>query len=204
MDEKQSKQLECLLADYNAIKFEIGRRSNLQRIVFASYATVFVLIFQKASSDTMTAFHVTGLWIAGAMALLFYVREHFEIKRLGELIKKEIAPQVAKILDTEPEHLFPSETIKVRHDVNQEIHLFNTLFLWLSFFVFPLLLTFFELTQQWSYLGELINSRSYLPWLAFITILASSGIIYLLVQVAWPLRRKTGATNLLSGQERHR
>ena len=45
----QEEQLKCLLADFNSIKTEIGRRSTLQRFVLVAHLAVLAVVFRQVA-----------------------------------------------------------------------------------------------------------------------------------------------------------
>jgi hypothetical protein len=84
-----------------------------------------------------------GLWLGGVLALLFWCREHLEIRRLGLLIREKIAEKAGAILEVpKAVDLVPSAvdaTVdKVKDRTTRRYH---RAFMWLAFFVTPMFLT---------------------------------------------------------------
>lgn len=98
MADERKKYIDCLLADFASIKAEIQRRATLQRFVLVGFSAILAFTFKEAASDTLSAYWITGLWISGFLALLFYFREHLEICRLGRIIEKQTAIETARAL----------------------------------------------------------------------------------------------------------
>lgn len=145
--------INCLLADFTSIKGEIARRSTLQRFVLVGFATVLILIFQQSTSYTLTSDWIMGLWVSSALFLQFYMREHIEIRRLGTIIKREIARDAGLILARSPMSLFHSETLLVDQEEQDCRTLwydakfrcwtqpYDAQFNWAVFFLLPFLMT---------------------------------------------------------------
>ena len=110
MDERKKKHFEILLADYSAIKSEIARRSNLQRIVLGSYVAAIAFIFKQVVDYSKSSLWPAVLWWAVALALQFYMREDLEIKRLDSLISGKIAMLASKKIDVPVDQIFHSGT----------------------------------------------------------------------------------------------
>ena len=68
MDDKQNKLLEFLLADFDALKGEIARRSNLQKAVVAA-----VLAFYAWSLQRMLSGHIEFTVVLIAWVVSFLV-----------------------------------------------------------------------------------------------------------------------------------
>ena len=109
MDEKTQNYLNFLLADFNATKGEIARRSNLQKAVTASMLVFYAWIFQRSLNSCLEFSLVVIVWIVAILGCTFYIRESAEIKRLGWTIKDKIARPVGEIIDKSPEDTIPSE-----------------------------------------------------------------------------------------------
>jgi hypothetical protein len=67
----QSEQLKFLLADFNAIKAEIARRSTSQRIALGAYSAVVAFVFKESGS---LPFHlaILTIWVPAILSLLFW------------------------------------------------------------------------------------------------------------------------------------
>lgn len=109
-DDREKAHLDYLLADFEALKAEIARRANMQRLALAAYAAVYAGLFPQIASDRVASTSIAALWVVGALGLLFYVREGLEIKRLASLIRDRIASKAARLIATGPKSLIPSET----------------------------------------------------------------------------------------------
>ena len=109
MDEKDKKMLDFLLADFNATKGEIARRSNLQKAVTASMLVFYAWIFQRSLSNSLELSLVVLVWIVSFLGYTFYIRESAEIKRLSWTIKDKIAKPTGEIVGRSPEEVIPSE-----------------------------------------------------------------------------------------------
>jgi hypothetical protein len=138
MDEKQQKLLDFLLADFNAIKSEIARRSALQKAAVAALLALYAWVFNKTS----VTFEVVILsWGTAILAALYVYRESREINRLGWLIKDKIAGQACEITGGDKETLIPSEAHASNQDSDGMNKFISTIFVAVIFFVVPLYLT---------------------------------------------------------------
>ena len=109
MDEKEQKLLDFLLADFNATKGEIARRSNLQKAVTASMLAFYAWIFQRSLSSSLELSIIVLVWVVSFLGYTFYIRESNEIKRLGWIIKDKIAKSAGEIIGRPPEDVVPSQ-----------------------------------------------------------------------------------------------
>jgi len=178
LTELQKKYLEYLLADFGAIKSEIARRSNLQRIIIAAYISVMAIVGKEAASYTLTAPLLVGLWISGTLAFQFYTREGLEIGRLGLIIRKRIAPLVSEILKVETQDLLHSETNAAFPDIDKITTRYDRQFKWILFFILPLVFTVFYLSHHGFCLPNLFNIYTRGPYMGIGT----------LVSCLWTLR----------------
>jgi hypothetical protein len=110
MDEKNKKLLDFLLADFNATKSEISRRSNLQKWILAVLFTFYAWMFQYSLKNNMNLSLVISSWTVALLVFRFYRRENSEIKRLGNIIEKEIGKSVSEKLDCKKKDVFPSQS----------------------------------------------------------------------------------------------
>jgi hypothetical protein len=165
LDEHQKKYLEYLLADFGAIKAEIARRSNLQRIVLAAYIAVIAVVGKEASSYSLTAPLLMGLWISGALAFQFYTREGLEIGRLGSIIRERIAPVASRILGVQTQDLLHSESNAAFPNIDKITARYDRQFKWSLFFILPVVITVFYLSQDWSRLQKLLNIYTKGPYI---------------------------------------
>lgn len=185
LTEHQKEYLKYLLADFVAIKAEIARRSNLQRIVLAMYIAVVAVVGKEAASHSLTGPLLVGLWVTGALAFQFYSREGLEIARLGSLIRERIATVASHILEVQAQDLLPSETNATFPDIDTITSRYDRQFKWVLFLVLPSAITAFYLSQDWSRLSRLLNFYTRGPYMAFGTIVSCLWILRLLKKFAW-------------------
>ena len=190
-DDREKAHLVCLLADFTSLKAEIARRSNLQRVALAAYIAVYAWLFPQLTSNRVTSISITGLWIAGTMALLFYAREGLEIRRLGGLIRERVAPQAARIVSASPQALIPSE---VQADVanpekpdldetrERKTRWYYLIFMWSVFLVTPALTTALFISRRWGQLTYLCGFDTPTPYLALVVLLALVQTVLLLLR----------------------
>ena len=93
-----NRQLDFLLADFNALKAEIARRSGLQRVALALYLALVAAVVASLPEGKSLSLSAAVLWIAGSVALLFWCRERLEIARLGRLIRDRIGERASAIV----------------------------------------------------------------------------------------------------------
>lgn len=155
--DQQQQYLEYLRADIESIKAEIARRSNLQRVVLATYIAVIAVVGKGVASHELAAPLLVGLWVNGALAVQFYTREGLEIDRLGSIIQERIAPIASNILRVQPRDLFPSETNNEFPEKDRITSCYDRQFKWMLFLVLPVVITVFYLSQDWSRLTRLLN-----------------------------------------------
>lgn len=109
MDDKEQKLLDFLLADFNAIKSEIARRSNLQKAVIASMLAFYAWLFERSLCNGLEPTLIVLVWIVSFLGYTFYIRETGEINRLGWTIKEKIGKPTGAILGRSAEEVIPSE-----------------------------------------------------------------------------------------------
>ena len=109
MDDKEQRLLDFLLADFNATKSEIARRSNLQKAVTASMLAFYAWLFERSLGNGLELSLVVLVWIVSFLGYTFYIRESAEIKRLGWIIKDKIGKPTGVILGRSTEEVIPSE-----------------------------------------------------------------------------------------------
>jgi len=173
LENKKQKHLDFLLADYNAMKSEIARRSNLQRVVLAAYIAAIVLVFKGATESNLTSLHIMIIWITSTLTLNYYFREGMEICRLGEIIKTRISPVVSKIIDVDPNEIFPSQTCSQISKIDNITKKYDQQFNWTLFFIVPLGITLFYFTKNYGHLENLILLSTPTPYMAIVTIIFS-------------------------------
>src|SRR5262249_8234907 len=89
--DKIDRQLEFLRADFQTLKTEIVRRSDLQRYALAAYLVLVSSLTGIVVNGMRLALPVTGLWSGSFLTLLFWCRENLEIIRLAGIIQQRIA-----------------------------------------------------------------------------------------------------------------
>lgn len=141
MDEKNQKYLEFLLADFNAIKSEIARRSNLQKVVTASMLVFYAWIFQRSIDKGLELSLIVLVWVVSFLGYSFYIRESAEINRLGWTIKNKIAKPAGKLLDRLTEEIVPSEAHANKPSEIAWRHTVSIIFKVFLYLVAPLYLT---------------------------------------------------------------
>ena len=136
----KDKLVDALLADFQSLKSEIGRRSNLQRfyigLLIGSIGFIGSSIIRPDPtwSKSLLCFPVSLVF------LIIYIREDIEIHRLGEIIKDEISATLEEKLSFKG-HLFPSETYRGTAKKRNFALYTDLVSLWMLFFFGPFLLT---------------------------------------------------------------
>ncbi len=141
MDDKEKTLSNYLLADFNATKAEIARRSNLQRAVTASMLAFYAWVFQYSLSNEIILSLVVVIWVISFLGSTFYIRESAEINRLGLMIKEKIATPIGDILGYPPEKVIPSEAREEKSDQENWKHMISVIFNVFLYLVFPLYFT---------------------------------------------------------------
>jgi hypothetical protein len=188
LTDNQQKHLEYLLADIGSVKAEIARRSNLQRVVLATYIAVIAVVGKEAASHALSAPLLVGLWVSGALALQFYTREGLEIRRLGAIVRERIVPIARKILKVQKQDVFPSETNSKFPEEDRITSRYNRQFKWTLFLVLPLAITVFYLSQDWSRIPKIVDLCSRGPYIATSALLAGLWTLWLLKTHAWSVK----------------
>lgn len=187
MDEKQG-QLNCLLADFAALKSEIGRRSDLQRIVILAHVGVLALVFREQATSSASLAWVPAVWISSLLAAMYYVREQLEIGRLAGIIRSGLSKDAAALLGNTTIHLFPSETNPESTPTKATRLKYQREFLWLVFIIGPILITVWFIWARIARMELLVAFRTIYPWYAIATVAAAIRTFTIL----WP-RLKCGA-----------
>jgi hypothetical protein len=138
MEAKEQKLLEFLLADFNAIKSEIARRSNLQKAAVAALFALYAWVFNKTSVNIEA---VILSWVAAILAGMYVYRESREISRLGWVIKHNVAGQASKIIGVDEKSIFPSEAHASEPSADIPYKIISTIFAIVIYFIVPLYLT---------------------------------------------------------------
>ncbi len=113
------KKVDFLIADFNATKAEIGRRSNLQKAsvlgIFWAYSFAFKYVLEEGHSVEMTGF----VLLVAIMHYIYYSRESSEISRLGEFVRV-IANKGSKLLESSADDIHVSELFTGSQDCKNE------------------------------------------------------------------------------------
>jgi len=133
------KYIDCLIADFNSIKAEISRRSNLQRIAIVGFLGIVLSIISSSFFKTHSNLCLIFIWQIDLLVLLFIIREKYEISRLGKIIKEKIAKTASKTLQLKEDEIFHSQTSQNGETENTR-HYFQIAFNWLLFFIIPITL----------------------------------------------------------------
>ena len=133
-------QIKFLLADFNAVKMEIARRSDQQKTALLLYITGVSYLFIRIASDQINYFYVLATWIMSLLVMTFIYRESLEIGRLAETVRGRICKEVEKISDIGGKYLVPSE-YSIKSDVSLKTKILNELFEFIIFFAIPLIIS---------------------------------------------------------------
>ncbi|MBA2591084.1 MAG: hypothetical protein H0U97_02020 [Gammaproteobacteria bacterium] len=178
-----SRQLDFLLADFGVLKAEIARRSGLQRVAVALYLGLVAAIAASLPEGKNLSFSDAGLWMGGFIALLFWCREQFEITRLGRLIRDRIGERASAILSVPKEYIVPSEAAaSIDEGMDTATCRYHLVFMWLVFFVIPLLVTLHALWQRSAEVSRFYAWNTPTPYLAFVILLSIAGTVWLLAR----------------------
>jgi hypothetical protein len=178
-----NRQLDLLLADFNVLKVEIVRRAGLQRVALVMYLALAAAVAVSLPAGKNLSLSAAGLWIGGFIALLFWCRERLEIARLGRLICDRIGERASAILNVPKGQIVPSEAAaSIDEGVDRTTHRYHIVFMWLVFFVIPLLLTLHVLWQRSAGLSRLCAWNTPPPYLAFVILLSIAGNVWPLVK----------------------
>ena len=177
----ESRQLDFLLADLSALKTEILQRNASQRVALALYlAGVVAVSGSFLTSKNLFSVAIPGLWLSGLLALLFWCRERREITRLG-VISKRIAEKAGVILGVPGKDLVPSAVEPTVAEVmDRTTRRYNRAFMWLAFFVTPMLLTLYVLWQRSDQLSKLCEFSTPTPYSALVALVCMAASSWLL------------------------
>lgn len=178
-----NRQLDFLLADFGALKAEIARRSGLQRVALALYLALVAAVAASLPEGKNLSLSTAGLWVGGLIALLFWCRENLEITRLGRLIRDRIGQHASAILNVPTEHIVPSEAAAaIDEGMDRTTRRYHLVFMWLVFFVIPVLVTLHVLWQGRDDVSRFCAWDTPTPYLALVTFLAAAGSVSMLVR----------------------
>ena len=149
MDEREKKYCDFLLADFNAIKSEIPRRSNLQRAVVAAMLAFYAWLYQHTNSNNPLQISIIVItWLVSFLGYTFIIRERAEIRRLGWNIKNKIAGPASKILGQPPEEIIPSQSHTKRPGKNTWKKIIGVIFEIAIYLIPPVYLTIVYILTQ--------------------------------------------------------
>jgi hypothetical protein len=186
MNEQTVKHLDCLIKDFEVIKSEIARRSNLQRIVLAAYFAVLAFTFQKATQPPLESIWVMVIWVVSFLALQFYCREGLEIVRLSGIIRDKIVPLASMKLGVDTSELFHSETNASNPMTERFTGPYDEQFNWIVFGIAPCLFTVVYASHGVARLTNILDFASLAPWKVVISVVAAVKIVLLLNRHVWP------------------
>lgn len=136
----ENKIFDFLLSDFQSIKSEIGRRSNLQRFYLGLYLGSIGLVGFSLIGRNPTWNKSVFCFPIAFIFLLIYVREDIEIHRLGDIIIKKIAEPLQEWINPKTD-VIPSETYRGSAKKRNRALYTDLISLWLLFFFGPLLLS---------------------------------------------------------------
>lgn len=147
MSEQENRKHEYLLADYQAIKAEIARRSNLQKAALAALVGFNAWLLNAFVAKQETCLHIGALWVVTFLVYIYHEREGLEIKRLAGIIRYKIAEPVSKLLNIESQQLLPSETDAGEPRIDERTRIYDNIFQLVVFVVIPSAFTAIYLTK---------------------------------------------------------
>lgn len=109
MTDEQKIQHDYLIADFQAAKAEIARRSNAQKTALATMVAFYAWLLNQLVSTNLGLWHIGAVLIVTILGYIFYKREDLEIGRLGSLIRTKIAEVAAKNLNVPAENIIPTK-----------------------------------------------------------------------------------------------
>jgi hypothetical protein len=174
-------QIDCLIADFEAIKSEISRRSNLQRVVLAAFVTVSAYITQKVLDESISYIWILVIWTSSFLSITFYFREDLEIHRLGTIIRYKITKSISEYFTVSNLELFPSENEYDKRYLKYTKP-YDVEFNWIVFFVFPFAVSIYILINNQSIYCNICNFRTITPWVLMLSAMALVRTLWLLVR----------------------
>ncbi len=139
MNEEQKEQLKFLLADFQAAKNEISRRSDLQKVVLmllVSFHAWFI-----TTQDLFSIDKIGILWLVVILAYIFYDREAKEISRLGLIISSRICKYVSEILGKPSTQIIPTEVHESAYPTDELTRKYDIIFNSAIFLIIPVFYT---------------------------------------------------------------
>jgi hypothetical protein len=143
MNEQEKLIHEYLLADFRAIKDEIARRSNLQRIALAALGVFYTWLLNAFAAKSAASLHIAALWVVTVLFCIFHYRESLEIKRLGGIIRNKIAEPASKLLNFKSQKLLPSEMDAEEPGIDKWTRFYNIIFWMLVCLAIPSVITIY-------------------------------------------------------------
>jgi hypothetical protein len=178
-----NRELDFLLADFSALKAEIARRSGLRRVALALYLALVAAVVASLPKSKNLSLSTAALWVGGLIALLFWCRENLEIARLGRLIRDRIGQQASETLRVPVENIVPSEAAAaIDEGMDRTTRRYHLVFMWLVFFVIPLLETLHVPWQGRDDVSRYCAWNTPTPYSALGTFLAAAGSVSMLVR----------------------
>jgi hypothetical protein len=141
MKEEEKILLEFLLADFNAMKSEIARRSNLQKAAIAALLALYAWIFNTILNNGNSVEIIVISWGSAILVGTHVYRERREIKRLGWIIKNNVAKQAGEIIGVDENLITPSEAHALEPNDDSLRKFISALFSIVIYFAVPLFLT---------------------------------------------------------------
>ncbi len=187
-NETKIKYLDYLLKDFEAIKSEISRRSNLQRVVLATFLAIIAFTFKKAVSGSLPSLWIVSVWSSSALALQFYLREDLEIQRIATIIKKRIASDASEVLGKKANTIFHSETNSADERFDRFTRIYDRQFNWVVFWLVPFLFSLLFIVNHWEAMARVFAFSSLAPWKVIIAIVAAARVMVLLCRHVWPAK----------------
>lgn len=147
MTDEQKAQHDYLLADFQATKAEIARRSNAQKTALAAMVAFYAWLLNQLVTSVLGAWHIGAIWIVTILGYVFYKREAIEIGKLGALIRTKIAEVAAKNLKVAAENLIPSEVGAENKETDCKTKALDWVFSLSLFGLIPVILTVLYLVE---------------------------------------------------------
>ena len=141
MTPEQEKQSDFLLADFNAIKAEIARRSNLQKVVLTLIVSFYAWFVPTAMTNSISLINILIIWLVVILAYTFYFREGYEISRLALIIRERIAKYMSEMLKIESDKIIPSEVHDRQYPTDGITRRYDRIFNSTVFLIIPIVCT---------------------------------------------------------------
>ncbi len=148
MEDNKEKLVGFLLADYQSIKSEIARRSNLQKTTHVALVAFYLWMLNNYFSENNKLYLIVVMWAVVLLAYFFYQKEHLEIQRLGSIIRNKIAETASGILSVDPKIILPSETDSANEKYDYKTRAYNTALMVSIFLLIPISVTLYYLLTE--------------------------------------------------------